>query len=203
MAEESPMKKRLPRLASTSLSSLALIATLVSLPATRAHASLVMALDINDLTQRADHIVVVDVMSVRADWDAQHKKIITTVDLQVVESWKGGSAPASHITVLQPGGTVGDITMKVFGLAEFTPGERSLMFLRGSKAAAGVVGMTQGKRALARDTATGRWMVGLPSRSGVSFVAPAAGQRQPQVETAPRSLDEVRQQVGALLKAAP
>jgi hypothetical protein len=197
------MKNPLSRFASIAL---ALAAALIAFPAGRAAASLVLAMDITDLTQRADHIAVADVVSVRSDWDAQHKKIITMIDLQVVESWKGGAAPASHITVLQPGGTVGDITMKVFGVPEFTQGERSLFFLRGNQAAAGVIGMTQGKRALQRDATTGKWMVGLPSRAGVGFVPPSAvgaAKKQLQVETGPRPLDEVRQQVGAILKAQP
>ena len=37
-----------------------------------------------------------------------HERILTTIDLAVVESWKGGAAPATHFTVVQPGGTVGD-----------------------------------------------------------------------------------------------
>src|SRR6266700_3393713 len=77
----------------------------------RAEASLVLALDTNELTKRADHIAVADVVSVKSEWDQDHKKIHTSIDLSVVESWKGGAKPASHITVVQQGGTVGDVAM--------------------------------------------------------------------------------------------
>ena len=146
------------------------------------HASLVLALDTNALAQRADHIAVTDVVSVQSAWDQAHKKIITTIDLSVVESWKGGAQPASHITVMQPGGTVGDVAMVVFGLSHFTPGERTLVFLRGTAAAAGVVGMAQGKLPMLRDAATGKWTVGVADHAGLervpanrnASVAPAA-----------------------------
>jgi len=70
-------------------------------------ASLVLALDLPTMVSRAEHVAVVDVASVKADWDAHHEQILTTIDLVVVESWKGGDAPSSHLTVVQPGGTVG------------------------------------------------------------------------------------------------
>ena len=60
--------------------------------AASARASLVLALDLPTLVSRADHVAVVDVVSVKADWDAQHEQILTTIDLAVVESWKGGDA---------------------------------------------------------------------------------------------------------------
>ena len=93
-----------------------------------------LALDTTELTKRADHIAVADVLSVQSAWDQSQKKIFTTIELSVVESWKGGTQPASHITVVQPGGTVGDISMTVFGMSHFTPGERTLVFCAGRPA---------------------------------------------------------------------
>src|SRR4051812_27145112 len=96
-----------------------------------ARASLVLALDLPTMVSRADHVVVVDVASVKADWDARHEQIVTTIDLVVVESWKGGDAPASHMTIMQPGGTVGDLTQTIHGMTHFVPGERAVVFLSG------------------------------------------------------------------------
>ena len=87
--------------------------------ASPARASLVLALDLPTLVTRADHVAVVEVASVKSDWDANHEQILSTIDLVVVESWKGGDAPASHITVVQPGGTVGDMTQIVHGMTRF------------------------------------------------------------------------------------
>jgi hypothetical protein len=186
------------RLASTLL----VVAGLVGVFASRAGASLVLAMDVGELARSADHIAVADVVAVRSAWDDKHQKIYTTVDLSVVESWKGGAAPASRMTVVQPGGTVGDITMAVFGLSRFVPGERALLFLRGTPAKAGVVGMTQGKRPVRRDGATGRWIVDGPDRAGAELVSRPGAKSAAPSDDHPRPLDDLRSQVrDELLKA--
>ncbi len=166
-------------------------------------ASLVLALDTTELTKRADHIAVADVVSVQSAWDQSHKKIFTTIELSVVESWKGGAQPASHITVVQPGGTVGDIAMTVFGMSQFTPGERALLFLRGSTGAAGVVGMAQGKLPMTRDAASGKWTVGIASRAGLERVPLKGTAPTGATVEGPRSLDDMRGHVQQILKARP
>jgi hypothetical protein len=167
-----------------------------------ADASLVIALDTNELAKRADLIAVADVLSVQSAWDQRHAKILTTIELSVVESWKGDAQPASHITVVQQGGTVGDIAMVVFGLSQFTPGERTLVFLRGKTSFAGVVGMSQGKRPMRRDTTTGRWMVGAADHAGLERVpANRTAASAPAEIDVPRPLDEMRGRVQQILKA--
>jgi hypothetical protein len=192
-----------------------------ALSAAPARASLVVAMDLNDLSARADHIAITDVLSVRSQWDDRHNKIFTTIELSVVESWKGGAAPASHITVVQPGGTVGDVAMTVFGLSQFTPGERALVFLRGNPASAGLVGMAQGKRPMHRDPSTGQWIVAGADHAGLHLVKSAATRATPATpvtaapaasaapivapaaaaDDRPRPLDELRGQVREILKA--
>ncbi|HEY6477089.1 MAG TPA: hypothetical protein VI456_10940, partial [Polyangia bacterium] len=93
-------------------------------------ASLILALDLPTLVSRADQISVVDVVSVNSAWNATHDRIMTTVDLTVVDCWKGTAAPATHLQVVQPGGSVGEIEMHVDGMPHFSPGERTLLFLR-------------------------------------------------------------------------
>jgi hypothetical protein len=176
------------------------------LMAARADASLVVALDTSELTKRADHVAVADVVSVESAWDEGHHKILTTIDLSVVESWKGGALPASHLTIVQPGGTVGDIAMVVFGLSQFVPGERTLVFLRGKTSAAGVVGMAQGKRAMRRDLATGKWMIDRADHAGLSRVPArisSSGTPAPLIPDdidGPSSLDDMRLRVREILK---
>lgn len=168
-----------------------------------ARASLVVALDLPQMVERADHVAVVDVQSVEAAWDEKHERILTTVDLSVVEAWKGTMGPAMHVKVVQPGGTVGDVTMKVFGLTQFTPGERALVFLRGSQTGASVVGMAQGKRLLRRDVTTKRWMVQAPDRSGALFVPPkASSSAAPVFDPRQRPLDDVRVEIRDLVGKA-
>lgn len=166
-----------------------------------ARASLIVALDAPAMVERADNIAVVDVASVRAAWDAGHERIVTTVELIVVESWKGAAAPAARVVVAQPGGTVGDVTMTVFGMPRFTPGERALVFLHGPADRARVVGLAQGKRAMRPDPAGGRWLVAPPERAGAAFVRQAASAQglPPVFDAGPRPLDELRVEVRALV----
>src|SRR3954467_369799 len=55
-----------------------------------AEASIVTALALPDLVERADRIAVVEVMSIRSAWNEGHTRISSTIELRVVESWKGG-----------------------------------------------------------------------------------------------------------------
>jgi hypothetical protein len=172
----------------------------------QASASLVIALDTQGMLERADHVAVVDVGSVTSAWDDAHEHIVSTIDLMVVESWKGPMVPATHIKVVQPGGTVGDISMVVHGMTRFSPGERALVFLRGAPGSASVVGMSQGKRLVRRDAATGRWMVNAPDAAGASYVRPRTSTTTPVPnQTAPiferrlRPLDDLRVEIRELV----
>jgi hypothetical protein len=182
---------------------LGLWAVLVAVIVPFARASLVVALDLPTMVERADQVAVVDVAAVSAAWDDKHEHILTTIDLSVVDAWKGAMAPASHLRIIQPGGTVGDIQMTVFGMSRFSPGERALVFLRGAPDAASVVGMAQGKRLVRRDVATGRWMVHVPERAGASFVRMTPAKATPPIfETRLRELDELRAEVRGLVGRA-
>jgi hypothetical protein len=143
-----------------------------------ARASIIMALDLPTLVQEADHIAVVEVASVRTAWDERHERIYSTIDLTVIETWKappGSALPPQHLTIVQPGGTVGDITMTVTGLGSFAEGERSLVFLRGPANRAQVVGMTQGKRPVRYESASRKWLVAPPDLRQAKLVRPPAG----------------------------
>lgn len=184
-----------------SLFGLAALATglTVSAPAS---ASLVLALDLQTLVSRADHVAVVDVVSVKSAWDERHERILTTVDLLVLESWKGPAAAATHLSVVQRGGTVDDTEMVVYGMPRFVQGERAVVFLAGRLERASVVGMAQGKRSMHRDPTSGQWLVHVPDRAGATFVRPSpTAAPSPVFELRPRPLDELRAQVKAFAPA--
>jgi len=168
----------------------------------RGSASLILALDLPTLVSRADQISVVDVVSVTSAWNTAHDRITTTIDVKVVDSWKGTAAPATHLQVVQPGGTVDQIEMRVDGMPHFQVGERTLLFLRlhGGPDHASVVGMAQGKRAVTREGGSGRWMVTAPDRAGADFVRTTPGSAR--IFTArPRALKDLRNEVRALVGA--
>ncbi|HLK88841.1 MAG TPA: hypothetical protein VKZ18_03045 [Polyangia bacterium] len=180
----------------------AMLASVVGLAiASPAWATLVLALDLPALVKRAEQVSVVDVVSVKVGWNEEHDRIVTTVDLAVVDCWKGSAAPASRVQVVQPGGTVDGLTMRVEGLPRFSPGERALLFLRFPRETPGrasVVGMAQGKRAVRREAASGRWMVSAPERGGADYVqtTPASAT---QWSAPPRPLGDLRTEVRALV----
>ena len=186
---------KLPRL----LAAAALMAGWLGAVASPASASIVVALDLPGMVSRADHIAVVDVTAVTSAWDESHERILTTVDLTVVDRWKGGEG-ATRFTVVQLGGTVGDLTMVVSGISHFSVGERALVFLRGTPQQAGVLGMAQGKRVIRRDAATGEWIVAAADRAGGTFLrtAPASGS-SPMIEMRARPLTALRDEVRALI----
>jgi hypothetical protein len=201
------------------------IGALVALPALSsfrpAAASIVVAMDLPALVKQADHIAVVDVLSTSADWDAKHERIFTTVELKVVERWKGAPAggAADRLRIVQPGGTVGDLTMTVTGLSTFSPGERALVFLRGAPENARVLGLGQGKRPMRLESGSGKWLVSRTKMHQATLVkprvatpGPAGSSGQTASQTAPvvpaaetareRGLDEMRAEVKSLLGAA-
>lgn len=169
---------RLPRRAAVFLvGALSLVAPVLGPRAARA--SILVALDLPEMVRQSQHIAVVEVTSVQSAWDERHERIFSTIELKVVESWKAGTAvsgmPTDRLTIVQPGGTVGDINMKVTGLGSFSQGERTLVFLRGPANRAQVVGMTQGKRTVRLDASSKRWMVAPPDlRSATLVKAPVA-----------------------------
>jgi hypothetical protein len=195
-------KQGIGRIITSMRASLAIVAASVCLWAAPVRASLVLALDLPTMVSRADQVAVVDVVSVKADWDARHEQILSTIDLVVVESWKGGAAVGSHVTVVQLGGTVGDLTQTVHGMTHFVAGERAVVFLAGRPERASVVGMAQGKRQVRRDAATGRFLVHSPDRAGATFIRTTpASATAPVFEVRARPLDDLRTEVRNLAAA--
>ena len=83
------------------------------------------------------------VRSVAARWSKDGGRIMTDVVLEVTEPWKG--TPAKQVTVMQPGGVVGEVGQLVHGTARFAVGEDVVVFLepRGDRFL--LTGMVQGK----------------------------------------------------------
>jgi hypothetical protein len=165
---------------------------LISLP--EAMASLVRALDLAELTADADQVVVGDVLSVQAAWDAAHRNIHTTVEIGVRENWKGSPPAGGRITIRQLGGTVGEIEMTVYGMPAFSVGERALLFLRRSQ----VVGMSQGKRNLRWETAGQRWLADGAAGSEAVTVD-SRGRLHTAGPSRTETLDSLREKVRSLV----
>lgn len=116
---------------------------LAVLTAAMANATTLLALDVPALTRGSAVVVRATVRSVEARWTKDGGRIMTDAVLEVTEPWKG--APARQITVMQPGGVVGEIGQLVHGTVRFTVGEDVVVFLepRGDRYL--LTGMLQGK----------------------------------------------------------
>jgi hypothetical protein len=181
---------------------LALSLVLAAMVARPARASMVLAMDLGALAQNADRIVVGEVTSVRSAWDKKHERILTTVEVKVAELWKGQMPAGGTVSIVQPGGAADGIEMRVHGMPQFVPGERAVLFLRGGATVAqphSVVGMGQGKRGLAFDAGSKRWMVDGGDRSAAVNIG-LKGRPQPALPELPMPLDELRKRVGAMVK---
>ena len=158
-------------------------------------ASVLQAMSLAELTTSADNIVVGNVRGVHSAWDARMRTIVSTVDVDVDEVWKGQAS--ASLTVVALGGAVGDVEMTVEGMPRFVVGEESLFFLHG-KSRLQVVGMSQGKRSLAWDAASSQWLVQPPPSEGVVEVG-AGGKLRAARRQMVISLPELREQVTKLI----
>ena len=161
---------------------LAIIATVWG-TAGHPRASLIRAMKLGELVASADAIVVGKVVSSGAAWDLQHRRIISTIEVDIEEIWKGLTVVNRRITIVQPGGSVGDIEMTVLGMPSFSVGERTLLFLLGQRHFQ-VAGMGQGKRALAWDDTRKQWLAETPDVEGVVEVGPGAKLHQAKHQAA-------------------
>jgi len=168
-----------------------------------AHAALVLAMDLGQLTQQAERIVVGEVTSVRSARDAKIERIFSTIVVKVSEGWKGTMPSGGTITIVQPGGVADGIEMRVHGMPAFSAGERAVLFLRGGAPQAqsqSVVGMGQGKRGVTFDIASKRWMVDGGDRSAAVNID-LQGRSHPAAPESPLPLDEMRRRVSSMVKA--
>jgi hypothetical protein len=162
-----------------------------------AGATVMIREDLDTLTRQSDVIVRGKVTRLASRWTADHRRIVTDVDIEVSESLKG--APATVVRVTQPGGEVGDIGQRVSGLAVFSPGEEVVVFLqRRPGEGYAVEGLAQGKFRVERSS-DGTRAFAVPEPTGDALVLDAATRQPIQVESRVRELEDLRREVRAAL----
>jgi hypothetical protein len=119
-------------------------------PGADAEASTVLAMSLEQMTERADTIFVGRVTGTRADWSSDRTRIYTYVTFEVDEYWKGGSASRVEMVRLL-GGRVGPYLALVPGTPQFEEGEEVLVFCAGGGARIPtVLGLSLGKFTVVR-----------------------------------------------------
>lgn len=117
----------------------AVLATVLGISA-EAPASMALRLTYDDLIQQSDRIVVAELMGESSAWEGS--RILTTYTFEVREEFAGQGE--RRFTLIQPGGTVGDLSQKTFGYPAFAPKERYLLMLTKVQDRFRVVGLSQG-----------------------------------------------------------
>jgi hypothetical protein len=105
-------------------------------------ASSAVLMDVPALTRAASDVVRARALSTRCAWTEDHRRLVTFVEVEVLEAWKG-RAPA-RLTVLQPGGEREGIGQRVAGVAPLEVGEEVVLFLERQGPLHRVVGLSQG-----------------------------------------------------------
>jgi len=130
---------------------LRILAFLLLVPAAQAGASTVVAMTLEQMSERAESIFLGRVTGTRADWNAERTRIYTYVTLEVDRYLKGGSG-SSVATVRLLGGRVGAYLAMVPGTPQFDMGEDVLLFCAGGGARIEtVLGMSLGKFTITAD----------------------------------------------------
>lgn len=174
-----------------------MLALCVGLAAAPARASLLLAMDLAALTARADHVVVGQVRAITSEWTADHRRIYSRIELDVVETWRSTEVRSmERVTIWQVGGERDDLTMIVPGMPTFTVGDRAVLFLKGAPERARVVGGALGKLPLVPQAAGLEPMVRPPRVDGVRVVGPG-GTGPVLVPARPTPLSLFRAQVDA------
>ncbi|HEY7791978.1 MAG TPA: hypothetical protein VIC33_15795 [Vicinamibacterales bacterium] len=135
-----------------------LAGALLLLVAGSARATTVIAQPLPQLTAQAGAIVHGTVTGVRSDWNAGRTHIFTFVSVHVDRSLKGSLGP--DLTVMEFGGTVGNLRQYIPGTPQFRPGEEVVLFLSlHPPMYPSVLALSQGKFSIVADRATGTRMI--------------------------------------------
>jgi hypothetical protein len=163
------------------------------------HATTMLAVDVPHLARGADAIVIAKVLKLESRWTAGGARIVTDVELSVAESLKG--KPGGKITVVQPGGVVGETGQRVPGVASFEVGEEVLVFLETKGPDRFLVsGMSQGKFRVTRGA---EGALATPDHVDALLIDPATGKSTEGARRTPVKLESLRKQILAAIPLQP
>jgi hypothetical protein len=162
----------------------ALVAGALSLVPVPAGATLMRAASFDEKVDKAQSIVLGECIKSESRLDPTGRWILTYSTFRVEKSLKG--APATEVTVVTPGGQVGDRYQDTIGVPDFKKGDQRLLFVRNSQAGPTVLYFDQGTYEVTKDD-RGEQMI-VPIASDAVRVDTQRGLAVP--EESPRSLRE-------------
>jgi hypothetical protein len=128
---------------------LAFAAVLAFLPVA-AEATIARAVKFDEKVDRAAAIVVGKVVSQQSTWDAKRERILTYSKFQIEQTLKG--VPSQEITIVTPGGVVGDIAQDYVGVPRFNTGGEHVVFVKNTNVGPTVLFFEQGAYRVEKDS---------------------------------------------------
>jgi hypothetical protein len=133
----------------TSIAALLLASAAVWFFPSRAEATIERAASFDEKVENAAAIVVGKVVKQETKFDPSRRWILTYTTFNVEKSLKGGTG--GEITVVTPGGHVGDIYQDTIGVPEFKKGDDHVVFVKNSSAGPTVLYFDQGTYDVIKD----------------------------------------------------
>ncbi|HVS33355.1 MAG TPA: hypothetical protein VMS98_18100 [Thermoanaerobaculia bacterium] len=115
----------------------------------RAEATLAQTVTFDQKVENAAAIVAGQVVKKESKFDPSRRWILTYTTFRVDKTLKGGAG--GEITVVTPGGRVGEIYQDTIGVPEFKEGREHVLFVKNSEAGPTVLYFDQGAYDLIRD----------------------------------------------------
>jgi hypothetical protein len=125
------------------------IAAVLALTPVPAHATIARVVQFDQKVAQSASILLGRVVSQTSSWDANKQRILTYSKFQVEKTLKG--FPAQEITLVTPGGTVGDIAQDYVGVPRFNPGDDHVVFVRNTGVGPTVAFLEQGAYRVEKD----------------------------------------------------
>ncbi|HET7704778.1 MAG TPA: hypothetical protein VFM36_01705 [Thermoanaerobaculia bacterium] len=120
----------------------ALLAGSAMVAVPRAEATVSIAASFDEKVENAAAIVHGRVVKQESRYDDEKRFILTYTTFEVAKAFKGGTP--NLVTVVTPGGKVGDVQMTTIGVPEFREGSENVVFLKNTKRGPTVLYFDQG-----------------------------------------------------------
>ena len=128
-----------------------------------AEATVARAVQFDEKVERAAAIVVGKVVAQQSAWDANRERILTYSTFRVEQTLKG--AAGQEITIVTPGGTVGDVAQDYVGVPRFNTGGEHVVFVKNTKVGPTVLFLDQGAYHVEKDSRGERVVAPLASNA--------------------------------------
>lgn len=125
-------------------------AAVVAFTPVAAEATIARAVKFDEKVERAAAIVVGKVVSQHSAWDDKRDRILTYSKFQIDQTLKG--IPSQEITIVTPGGTVGNIAQDYVGVPRFNAGGEHVVFVKNTNVGPTVLFFDQGAYRIEKDS---------------------------------------------------